>query len=255
MTDPLQLQYPIVLIHGLGARSTYGPVHYFYGLSDLLKSSRNQIFIPNLTAWQTIENRAAQLKAQIEKEFPEGKVNLVGHSMGGLDARYLVSQLGFSERVASVTTLGTPHRGTAAVDLASNIVPESAFWVADRFLQYFQSNSGAFKQLTRQYCQQEFAKLAPDMPGVTYFSATTAIRNPVMRNALPLFWAPFKWVEKLEGENDGFVSVESARWGEMICTDWGDHYAQIGQFLGRSRGLDYIQFYRNIFSRLKKEGF
>jgi triacylglycerol esterase/lipase EstA (alpha/beta hydrolase family) len=59
---------------------------------------------------------------------------------------------------------------------------------------------------------------------------------------------------KIEGDNDGFVSVESAKWGEHICTYSGDHYAQIGQFLGRSRGMDYMKFYDEIFTRLKNDG-
>src|SRR6185312_12501101 len=110
-TETLQLKYPVVLVHGLGARSTYGPFEYFYGLSKLLRNAKNSIFIPNLSFWHTIEHRAEQLRLQIEKRFPEGKLNLVGHSMGGLDIRYLTAQPGFSERVASVTTIGTPNRG------------------------------------------------------------------------------------------------------------------------------------------------
>ena len=47
---------------------------------------------------------------------------------------------------------------------------------------------------------------------------------------------------------------ESAKWGEHICTYVGDHYAQIGQILGRSRGLDFMAFYHEIFGHLKKQG-
>ena len=36
--------------------------------------------------------------------------------MGGLDARYLISRLGMADRVLSLTTLGTPHRGTSFAD-------------------------------------------------------------------------------------------------------------------------------------------
>ncbi len=254
-TESLQLKYPVVLVHGLGARSTYGPIEYFYGLPGLLKKSKNQIFIANLTAWQTIQHRAEQLRDQINRAFPEGKVNLVGHSMGGLDARYLTSQLDFSERVASITTIGTPHRGTSAGDLATGLLPRSAFSLADRILQFLDSSSGALMQITRHYCLGEFAALAPKMPNVGYFSATTAIAEPIVKNSLPIFWLSHGFLKKTEGDNDGFVSVESAMWGDHICTHSGDHYAQIGQFLGRSRGMNYIGFYNEIFKHLKKEGF
>src|SRR5690606_21994510 len=45
-------------------------------------------------------------------------VNLFAHSMGGLDSRFLISSLGYGDRVASLTTLSTPHRGTAVADMA-----------------------------------------------------------------------------------------------------------------------------------------
>jgi triacylglycerol lipase len=253
-TESLQLKNPIVLVHGLGARSTYGPIEYFYGLNKLLKDAKNELLIVNLTSWHTIEHRASQLKEQIEKVFPEGQINLVGHSMGGLDARFLTSQLGFADRVTSVTTIGTPNRGTSVGDIATGLLPSSMFVAADHFLKLMDSSSGAFRQITREYCRGEFATLTPNAPQVAYYSATSAIASPVMLNSLPVFWLTNKILSKLEGDNDGFVSVESAMWGDHICTYSGDHYSQIGQFLGRARGMDYMKFYKEIFSHLKKEG-
>ncbi len=254
MTRPLQLKYPVVLVHGLGAQSQYGPVEYFYGLAKLLREANNLITIPNLTAWHTIEYRAQQLKEQINAVFPQGKLNLIGHSMGGLDIRYLTSCLDFKDRVASVTTIGTPNRGSSMGDLAMGLLPDSALTAVNRLLKYFDSDSGALKQVTREYCLGTFLDKAPNIPEVGYFSATSAISDPIMKTALPLFWIPNGILSKYEGRNDGFVSVESAMWGNHICTYKGDHYGQIGQFLGRSRGLDYMKFYDEIFSRLKREG-
>lgn len=253
-TYPLQLKYPVVLIHGLGARNTYGPFEYFYGLPKLLRESKNSVYIANLTAWHTIEHRAQQLKQQIEKHAPNTKVNLVGHSMGGLDARYLASQLNFEDRIASITTIGTPNSGSSIGDIATGLLPRSAFSFADQILKLIDSSSGAFKQVTRSYCTNEFAALAPKSNQVAYFSATTAIRNPLLTNALPIFWLPYRLLNQLEGDNDGFVSVDSSKWGDHICTHHGDHYAQIGQFLGYARGLDYIKFYNEIFRHLKRNG-
>jgi triacylglycerol lipase len=254
LTRPLQLKYPIVLVHGLGAQSQYGPIEYFYGLPKLLKESRNQIAIPRLTSWHTIEHRALQLKEQINATFPEGKVNLVGHSLGGLDIRYLTSCLDFKDRVASVTTIGTPNRGTSISDLGTGLISSTALSALNLVLKYFDSDSGALKQITRQYCLGTFLSLVPNAPEVGYFSATSAIAEPIMKNSLPVFWLSHGILFKYEGENDGFVSVESAIWGQHICTYPGDHYAQIGQILGRTRGLDYMKFYDEIFSRLKQEG-
>jgi hypothetical protein len=94
----------------------------------------------------------------------------------------------------------------------------------------------------------------PNVRGVGYFSATSAIPKSIMKYSLPMFWIPHKVLKRYEGDNDGFVSVQSATWGEHICTFRGDHYGQIGHFLGRSRGLDYLKFYGEILTRLKREG-
>jgi triacylglycerol lipase len=252
-TDLLQLKYPIVLIHGMGARSTYGPVNYFYGLPRLLRRAKNPILIAQLTAWHTIEHRSSQLQIQIDKLFPDTKVNLVGHSMGGLDARYLAARPDFTQRVASVTTIGTPNLGSCIGDLALGLLPQSALFTMDRLLKAWDSSSGAFKQVSRKYCTEEFQRLAPKMDHIGYFSATSAITKPIYKKSLPFFWLPYHFMMKVEGENDGFVSVDSAKWGNHICTHAGDHYAQIGQFLGRSRGMDYMKFYEEIFRHLKSQ--
>lgn len=253
-TGHLELKYPIFLVHGMGARSTYGPVNYFYGLPKLLRESKNRVHIAKLTAWQTIECRSQQLKLQIEKFFPDSKINLVGHSMGGLDARYLASQLDFTDRIASVTTIGTPNRGSLMGDIALGLVPDSAYSVTDRLLKLFDSTGEALKQVSRKYCTTELLQVAPNRPNVAYFSATSAITRPLFKNALPFFWIPHGILMKTEGDNDGFVSVESATWGDHICTYAGDHYAQIGQFVGYSRGMNYMNFYNEIFRHLKSQG-
>ena len=253
-TEHLQLKYPVVLVHGLGARSTYGPFNYFYGLRKMLKDAKNPLLIASMTGWQTIERRSEQLRDQINHAFPEGKVNLVGHSMGGLDARFLAAQKGFKDRIASVTTIGTPNRGSIMGDIALGILPDTAFSTAERLMKLFDSSSEPLKQVTRDFCNSELIKLAPDQPGVAYFSATSAITKPLFKSALPFFWVPHGILTKTEGENDGFVSVTSATWGTHICTYAGDHYAQIGQFLGYARGLNYMKFYEEIFTHLKAEG-
>lgn len=256
-TSSLRLKHPIVLVHGLGARSAYGPFDYFHGLPARLRAAGNRVFVANLTPWHSIDHRAQQLKEQIGEAFPdpEMKLNLIGHSMGGLDSRCLTSKLGFAPRVASVTTIGTPNRGTTMGDIALGLVPSRAQAAVEKVLGLMSASSGGFQQITRKYHAETFSKECADAPGVAYFSATSAIVDPVFRTALPVFWVPHRVLKGTEGDNDGFVSVESAKWGHHICTYEGDHYGQIGQFLGRSRGLDYVKFFDEIFGTLRNEGF
>ena len=254
-TDPIQLQYPVVLIHGLGAKGQYGPVDYFYGLPKMLRDAGNRILIADLTAFHLIEHRARELKEQIERAIPDGKVNLIGHSFGGLDARFLSSNAQFSERVASVTTIGTPNRGSILADVALGLMPDVTFNIADRLLSLIKSSSRAYHQITHRYVNEVFAHQAANSPNVSYFSATSVIRDPVVKTALPVFWIPHRIIKRYEGDNDGFVSAHSASWGEHIATYVGDHYGQIGHFLGYSRGLDYLKFYGEILTKLKARGF
>ena len=55
-----------------------------------------------------------------------GKFNIIAHSQGGLDARYLATVLGESHRIASITTISTPHHGTVVSDAYTGIVEVSS---------------------------------------------------------------------------------------------------------------------------------
>jgi triacylglycerol lipase len=254
-TMPIRLEHPIVLVHGLGARKQIGPLPYFRTLPAWLRRHGNQVFVADLTSWHSVEKRALELKHQIESQFPEGKVNLLGHSMGGLDARWLTSRLDFADRVASVTTIGTPHRGSVLGDLVLGNISSRNLQALEKLAQSIGLSNEGLRQISRKHCVDELSSAAPDMSGVAYFSATTAIRKPLVRHALPIFWLPTRLIQKLEGDNDGFVSVESATWGEHICTMPGDHYAQI------DHGIPYFfdtfnaeEFYEKIFGRLQERG-
>src|SRR5207245_6473457 len=68
-----------------------------------------------VTPTSVVVLRAAQFREQILRWTGE-PVNLIAHSMGGLDARYMITHLGMAEHVRSLTTVSTPHRGTYLVD-------------------------------------------------------------------------------------------------------------------------------------------
>ncbi|UIJ60410.1 alpha/beta fold hydrolase [Amycolatopsis acidiphila] len=69
-----------------------------------------------------VQTAAARLADQIEQLCVisgEQQVDLVGHSLGGLIARYYVQRLGGHTRVETAVTIGTPHGGTIAARLPS----------------------------------------------------------------------------------------------------------------------------------------
>jgi hypothetical protein len=121
--------YPIVLAHGvLGFDALpLGFLHpaYFRGVAETLRKAGNEVHVIRVSPVAGIAVRAAQLARQI-RDIPAERVNIVAHSMGGLDARYAISVLGLGDRVASLTTIGTPHHGTPLADTVS--VGCSRFW-------------------------------------------------------------------------------------------------------------------------------
>jgi triacylglycerol lipase len=119
-------RYPIVLAHGLGGfRQLFGAVDYFHGIPANLRAGGAQVFITQVSAIASPEDRGEQLLQQIEfiaASTGAGKVNLIGHSEGGLDARYVMAVR--PDLIASVTTVGAPHLGAEIADfLSDNAAP------------------------------------------------------------------------------------------------------------------------------------
>ncbi|MFD3336743.1 lipase family alpha/beta hydrolase [Streptomyces sp. NPDC058700] len=55
---------------------------------------------------------------EIRTRTGHAEVDIVGHSLGGLIARYYVQRLGGDSRVRTLVMLGTPHAGTTVAPLA-----------------------------------------------------------------------------------------------------------------------------------------
>jgi pimeloyl-ACP methyl ester carboxylesterase len=69
-----------------------------------------------------VRDAAALLAEQVERLCEltgHQRIDIVGHSLGGLVARYYVQRLGGDARVRTVVTLGTPHSGTRVIPFAS----------------------------------------------------------------------------------------------------------------------------------------
>lgn len=113
-------RHPIVLCHGLlGFDPLFGVINYWHDIPAALEAAGAVVFAPHVPATSAVETRAVVLKDAINRKFPGQSVHLIGHSMGGLDCRYLVTHLmaGARFKVLSVSTIATPHRGSAVADL------------------------------------------------------------------------------------------------------------------------------------------
>lgn len=242
---------PIVLAHGLSgfSEAIRGKVRYFHHIPELLEAAGCRVFATQVPPFGSIAERAAELRRQIAAAGFV-KVNVVAHSMGGLDARAAITHLGGHELIASLTTFCTPHRGTEFADWGvGKIAREGA---ALDFLKSLGLKVGAFQDLTTS-AMAEFNEKTPDHPAVRYYSFSAV--SEFARISAPLAFS-FKVLEKLAGSNDGLVPEPSARWGRHVATLPTDHLEVIGwRFnLLRAPRLKIDDVYLEHVARLHDDG-
>ncbi len=116
-----RLRNPIVLVHGLMGFDAvrvrgFKLRGYFPGIDDALRTAGNRVHCARLSPTAGVAHRAGELRAFLDHVSPSDPVHVIAHSMGGLDARYMIARLGMADRVLSLTTVGTPHRGSPFAD-------------------------------------------------------------------------------------------------------------------------------------------
>lgn len=117
VTDLAAAGTPIVLVHGiLDNRSVFTVLR-----RTLRRRGFGSVHAVNYSFW-TGDVRAAahQLGRHVDavrEQTGAERVHVVGHSLGGLIARYHVQRMGGSAAVDTLVTLGTPHGGTRTAHL------------------------------------------------------------------------------------------------------------------------------------------
>jgi triacylglycerol lipase len=248
-------RYPVVFCHGMLALTTLRmqlpeDLNCFSPLRQFLHERGFRALFPQVAPTSGIVTRAQQLREQILR-WTDGPINIIAHSMGGLDARYLITHLGMADRVRSLTTVASPHRGTYLVDwFLANFRNRVPLLLA---MEAMGVNFDGFRDCRPSACVA-FNASTPDMPGVRYFSYAGAVPagrvTPVLRRAWSLLNA-------VEGANDGMVSLESARWGEYLGLLHADHFAQTPDrvFVRPGEDFDALAFYSRLIEDLARRGF
>lgn len=277
-------KYPIVLVHGLlGFDSLLGILDYFHGLPGELRSGGAQVFVVDVSQANSTTLRGEQLVAQLETlKALHGyeKFNLIGHSHGGPTARYAASVR--PDLVASVTSVGSPHTGSAVADALAQGAPEGSPQRAllagfvDALATFVGFLSGtanpqdsveALKSLSSAGAAS-FNALHPEgqpatrcgqganlVKGVRYYSVggTSALTN-VLDASDPLLGAGSLFFSEA---NDGLVGRCSSHWGTVLRDDYGwNHLDEVNQLVGL-RGLfsaSPASVYRAQANRLKGLG-
>ena len=151
-------------------------------------------------------------------------------------------------QVISLTTVGTPHRGTTFADWG---IARTARFVVP-LLRWAGIPDHAFFELTLDSCRR-FNELTPDAPGVRYYSVAGVCQAD---------WLNAGWrmasriVGRAEGANDGIVSVASATWGERTDIWAGDHLSLVNwpnrRMARRAGPADRIGDYARILGQLAR---
>jgi triacylglycerol lipase len=114
------------------------------------------------------EGLAAQVEELVASTGYE-RIHIVGHSLGGLIARYYVQRLGGDERVHTLVTLGTPHHGT----LAAHLVPV-------RLGRQLRPSSDLFAELDlpAPTCRTRFVAMWSDIDQLVLPHDNSRLRHP-----------------------------------------------------------------------------
>lgn len=229
---------PVMLMHGMGLMGTIGRRGMLDPVALYLRLHGCMAFAPNVAPYHHTETRALAWKnhlLRILDETKSDKIHLIAHSLGGLDARFLVSKLEMAPHVAQITTIATPHLGSY---LATFFLKKPAFLshTMVRFLNFTgqyslpDAPSNALKvlqQLTPEYMINHFNVDVQDHPEVVYRSIAARAGKNTPEPISPLLFTQNRILYGQEGENDGLVSVKSAIWRGFSETIEADHLTHI----------------------------
>ncbi|MCA9610120.1 MAG: alpha/beta fold hydrolase, partial [Myxococcales bacterium] len=268
--------------------------YFFHVREDLAARGETDVFTPALDPFQDSETRGRELLGHIEgilEETGAARVNLIGHSQGGLDARVAASLR--PDLVASVTTYATPNRSGAPVaDVVLGLVDDRRFEaLADALVRLIAAplwdaagnETSVFASLHQLSTPGIEALNAahPDAEGVTYFSIAgrtdrddggTVCQAPGAPGFITRYARSLDPVDPLldlaeqitdggadDLTNDGLVRVDSAKWGRFLGCVPADHFDEVGQLLGDGPGFgndfDHYELFAGLVAFLRERGF
>jgi len=282
---------PIVLHHGFMGSDTN--IWSYNGVAEALRADGHQVLETEVAPFDSVEARAQQLGDQIDAFLAEtgaDRVNLVAHSMGGLDARYLVAGLDDRNRVASVTTIASPHRGTRIADAYLELVPGEVDEAVDALGELVGDSfsdvgdhadiRAAMRDLSTDGLER-FNERYPNADGVHYqsWAGVSSVYGleadgieEVCEDKLLMHEGELDRMSSLLWSvaaivaggtelaiNDGMARVSSAKWGEFRGCIPADHLDQVGQIgddgMDEHTGFDHMRFYQNLAFDLARRGF
>jgi triacylglycerol lipase len=288
--------HPIVLAHGMFGFEHLADLEgldYYFKVQETLEDNGHAVLVKEVDPFNDSYVRGEQLLGHIETFVEDGgheKVNIIAHSQGGLDARYVAHHR--PDLVASVITVSTPHGGTPVADIVVELVENERFrdlvdalvrLVGKPLFDEVGNKTSLFRPL-ENFSEEGIARFneqITDQPGVLYASVAGRTANKLGELACAAPDAPDfidEWrdvgdpvdpflavsetiVSEADDEipNDGLVRVEDAKWGLFLGCVPADHLDEVGQLVGDNPGAgndwDYLKFYVDLVGWLRQRGY
>lgn len=261
-------KYPLLLLHGVFFRD-FRYFNYWGRIPGELKKNGAVIYYGNQQSAESVvtsgKTIAKKIKEICEKEGCE-KVNIIGHSKGGLDARWAISKEGMAPYVASLTTINTPHRGCLFAEYLLTKIPakrqNQIASVYNEILTKLGDSDPDFltsvNDLTAE-SMKKFNEEVPDSP-LVYYQSVGSKMNKKQGGKFPLRYS-YNLVKKYDGNNDGLVGQDSCPWGQkfqFLTTKHGrgiSHADMIDLYKENIKEFDVREFYVQLVKDLKDQGF
>lgn len=213
-------RYPLFFVHGMGFRDDSKWYSYWGRITGCLKAQGAAVFFSNHDCIGTIGDNAVKIKERLDdliKTEKLAKVNIIAHSKGGIEARYLISNLEAAAHTASLTTFASPHRGIKALDSVCRMpfALPAANPLVNAYFKLWGDKNPQFKKTVTELTSENMQKFNaenPDNPDVRYFSYAAKMKNALSD---PLFFLTFPIIKCTDGDNDGLIPIESAQWGNF----------------------------------------
>lgn len=268
------------MVHGLALKNEALGRPYFNRIPAQLESQGFEVFHANHLAWGDFETNADILFEDIRyltQDLGYEKVNIIAHSKGGLDSRFMFwkyQNQGVTDMVASLTTITSPHYGSVTADSIFGFVPTYLQWIPARITNLiawlqgeWDTDSLSIYASMRTEDMKFFNHIVGEPNqgcGVIYCQSWGAVINGSVADKMSEILSRLNRLLGKEA-NDGLVSGSSAMFGNfrgMARSSHQDSLSHLGIIdrglilrEGGTPGFDPIAFYSAMASELAEFGF